>query len=307
MEHGTNRKLKLNKKSKFFNGLDEMEMDTRIRRLLSRYADFDFRIDTTEWEVSFSRDVSRKSPTDSASDYEHRDEEGIKISRGEENIFIWCFFLVMVQLVMDDKEREGSYGWVEYLYIDDPISSLDEHNAILVAHHLATLLKDSRRSVKTIISTHHGIFFNVLYNELKKTTTSYFLSHHKKTDEFSVRPMNDTPFFHHVAALVELDQADREDRRYPYHFNVMRSILEKTASFHGYEHFSALVKCCVGDQDESLYTRILNLLSHGNYALFEPRDMLAENKKYFRTILRGFIQHYHFHSNLFQEETKTYD
>ena len=46
--------LKINRESRFFAGLEQMEMDNRIRQLLDRYADFDFKIDTDEWEVSFS-------------------------------------------------------------------------------------------------------------------------------------------------------------------------------------------------------------------------------------------------------------
>src|ERR1700761_5252243 len=53
------RVLKINRESRFFAGLRELEMDNRIRPLLNRYADFDFRIDTAEWEVSFSREVER--------------------------------------------------------------------------------------------------------------------------------------------------------------------------------------------------------------------------------------------------------
>ena len=49
--------------------------------------------------------------------------DDIKVSRGEENIFIWCFFLAIVQLALDEAE---AYKWVKYVYIDDPISSLDE-------------------------------------------------------------------------------------------------------------------------------------------------------------------------------------
>ncbi len=56
--------------------------------------------------------------------------DDIKVSRGEENIFIWCFFLAIVQLVLDEAE---AYKWVKYIYIDDPISSLDENNAVMVA------------------------------------------------------------------------------------------------------------------------------------------------------------------------------
>lgn len=76
------RRLLLNRDSRFFQGLFDLEMDNRIRPLLRRYADFDFRIDTEgpEWAVRFSRLVDGQ-PVDN-----------IKVSRGEENIFIWCFF-----------------------------------------------------------------------------------------------------------------------------------------------------------------------------------------------------------------------
>ena len=76
------RRLLLNKDSRFFQGLFDLEMDNRIRPLLRRYADFDFRIDTEgpEWAVRFSRLVDGQ-PVDN-----------IKVSSGEENIFIWCFF-----------------------------------------------------------------------------------------------------------------------------------------------------------------------------------------------------------------------
>lgn len=48
LEGDSDRKLKINRDSHFFDGLAELEMDTRIRQLLQRYADFDFRIDTDE-------------------------------------------------------------------------------------------------------------------------------------------------------------------------------------------------------------------------------------------------------------------
>lgn len=132
--------------TRVFQGLFDLEMDNRIRPLLRRYADFDFRIDTEgpEWAVRFSRLVDGQ-PVDN-----------IKVSRGEENIFIWCFFLAVVELAMDADIE--AYQWVKYLYIDDPISSLDEHNAIAVANHLAQLLKRQDNRLKTVISTHHTLF-----------------------------------------------------------------------------------------------------------------------------------------------------
>ena len=57
---------------------------------------------------------------------------------------------------------------MKYVYIDDPISSLDEHNAIVVANHLAQLLVNAVNPPKTVISSHHTLFFNVLGNELQQ-------------------------------------------------------------------------------------------------------------------------------------------
>jgi len=261
LENDTERKLKLNTHSSFFAGLESMEMDNRIRTLLDRYADFEFRIDTSTWEVLFAREFRvRKDGTagnevDSADaeedggegEYETRREEAIKVSRGEENIFIWCFFLAIVELALDD-DGTGPYHWVKHIYIDDPISSLDEHNAIAVANHLAKLLKRPESRLKTVISTHHTLFFNILCNELSRAN-KYFLSRDGSPEGLLLRKTGDTPFFHHVAALAELYEADRDGRLYTHHFNMLRAILEKTASFHGYQNFSACIKRDADDED----------------------------------------------------------
>ena len=314
LENDNERKLTLNKDSSFFAGLESMEMDNRIRALLDRYADFEFRIDTTTWEVVFARELRVKKDgaasdeVDSADlgqgeaeyEYETRREEAIKISRGEENIFIWCFFLAIVELALDD-DGTGPYEWVRHIYIDDPISSLDEHNAIAVANHLAKLLKGPKSRLKTVISTHHTLFFNVLCNELKNAN-KYFLSRDGSPEGLLLRKTRDTPFFHHVAALVELYKVERDGRLYTHHFNMLRAILEKTASFHGYENFSDCIKRDADDEDGILHTRLINILSHGDYSLFEPQEMLEENKRYFRKILHEFINQYPFNPALFPSE-----
>lgn len=130
-------------------------MESRIRPLLHRYADFDFTISYERSEISFSREVLISGTTQQI--------DNIKISRGEENIFVWCFFLAIVQLVVDKVE---SYNWVKYIYVDDPISSLDDNNVIAIASHLAQLM--SGNDVKVIVSSHHTLFFNVLCNEINK-------------------------------------------------------------------------------------------------------------------------------------------
>lgn len=301
LDNDTHRVLKLNSDSRFFDGLESLEMDNRIRPLLNRYADFHFRIQTEEvnkrkvTSVVFSRDILIDGKLEAI--------DNIKISRGEENIFIWCFFLAIAQLAIDAKEPEEAYSWVKYIYIDDPISSLDDNNAIAVASHLAQLLKNQDR-VKAVISSHHTLFFNVMWNELngKKKLQPYFLSADNSSHSYTLRYTNDTPFFHHVALLKQLHEAAESDNLYTYHFNILRNILEKAAIFHGFKNFSACIKKDADDPEDILHARMINVLSHGNYSLFEPTEMLPENKQYFKKILSGFMNNYQFNPDLFPEQ-----
>jgi hypothetical protein len=143
LEYDTHRVLLLNKDSQFFAGIQEQDMENKIRPILHRYDDFNFLINykyrkknvngeeegPEYWAVNFFREE--------IVDGTAQNVEYIKISRGEENIFIWCFFLAVAQLAID---RQEGYKWVRYIYIDDPISSLDDNNAVAVASHLAYII-----------------------------------------------------------------------------------------------------------------------------------------------------------------------
>jgi hypothetical protein len=140
-------------------------------------------------------------------------------------------------------------------------------------------------------------------NELKKLPhKKYFLHHTKDTDEYILHPTDDTPFFHHVAMLDELRKAVDSGKLYAYHFNMLRNVLEKTATFFGFKDFS---KCLHGVEDENLYARALNLLSHGKYSVYEPKEMVEDNKKLFKDILGAFLERYQFDlPKLHQRENK---
>lgn len=277
LQGDSNRLLKINSTSRFFAGFKELALEEKIFFYLERYAEFNFRIDYENWTISFSCEHQGKTV------------DNIKISRGEENIFIWCVFLAIAQLAMENAE---AYNWVQYLYIDDPISSLDDNNVIAVASDLAQLLKQGAGRMKTVISSHHTLFFNVMCNELKTFKhKKYFLHKSRGTDQHTLRATDDTPFFHHVAMLSELQQAATTGKLYAYHFNVLRSILEKTATFFGYKDFA---DCIHGVEDEELYARALNLLSHGRYSVYEPREMVQDSKDLFKKILDASLQRYRF-------------
>lgn len=287
------RHLRLNPHSTFFNGLKDLALDETIANYLSRYADFNFDIDYETWKVSFRKGEA----------------ENIKISRGEQNIFIWCLFMAICERMLDGHI---SYQSKKYLYIDDPISSLDDNNAIAVACDLAQLLRRaaSRKDqngapapIKVVFSSHHALFFNVMCNEIGRTKENepkvthkrYFLHRPNGDGVFTLRATEDTPFFHHVASLAELHLAadPNSGKLYTFHFNALRSIMEKTASFFGHADISFCLKA-LNNEDLALYNRALNLLSHGKYAIHEPTEMGEDNKELFRRILEDFTTEFQF-------------
>ncbi|MFN3379415.1 MAG: AAA family ATPase [Runella zeae] len=275
LENDTQRHLIINRNSRFFEGFRELALEGKIFNFLERYADFDFRIDYEDWTITFNKGDENNH---------------IKVSRGEENIFIWCIFLAIAELAIDD-DGSGAYNWVKYVYIDDPISSLDDNNAIGVASDLAKLLKRGQDKVKVVISSHHSLFYNVMYNELKKIEHKSYFLHKNGADGYVLRATDDTPFFHHVAMLTELKKVSGNGQVNTYHFNILRAILEKTSTFFGHDDFSI---CIRGIEDEELFSRALNLLSHGRYSIYQPVEMNQDNKELFNRILTVFLEKYEF-------------
>jgi len=288
LKEDSERVLLLNTGSHFFNGLYELEMENRIRPLLHRYSDFDFIIDYDKGAIKFFRERDK---------YDEQAPVPIKVSRGEENLFVWCFFLAIAELATDEQE---AYSWVKYIYVDDPISSLDDNHAIAVAAHLANLLKRKDNKVKAVISSHHHLFFNVMWNEMKREKgLNFHLSVAGDEPGYVLKNTGDTPQFHHVAMLQHLYEIAATDDIRTYHFTMLRNVLERTATFFGYKGFSACIPNTTDDPDNIVHDRMINILSHGNYSHFEPKEMNEENKQHFRTILNSFMQTYRFNPELF--------
>ncbi|WP_221391361.1 AAA family ATPase [Dyadobacter sp. NIV53] len=288
LDNDSERHLIINQKSRFFEGFRELALDERIFGFLERYADFNFTINYVDWNIAFKKQIKNHKFRPDSEEPEYVIQENIKVSRGEENIFIWCIFLAITELAIDGDE---SYGWVKHIYIDDPISSLDDNNAIAVASDLAQLLKRGKDKLKVVISSHHALFFNVMYNELRNIAHKSHFLHKNGSDGYILRATDDTPFFHHVALLSDLWKASETGKVNTYHFNMLRSVLEKTSTFFGYDEFS---KCIYGIEDEVLFSRALNLLSHGKYSIYQPVEMNLDNKELFTRILKAFLDRHSF-------------
>ena len=309
LENDQVRVLEFNQESSFFDGIRELKMQVKIGELLQRYASFNF--DIADDRIELTPDGKEIPAPPAVIFCRARDAENapipIKISRGKQNVFIWCWFLANVQLVLAGDE---AFDWVKYVYIDDPVSSLDEHNAIIVANHLVQLVRESESEIPLVVSTHHHVFFNVLHYELKNhfrnKSVQFVLARDRVAGGYKLTQFSgDTPSFHHIAALQELTRIAQEDAIHTYHFNQLRTILEKTALFHGYTHFGKCIKEADDDAEGILHQRFVDLLSHGKYSMFEPAEMGEQTKEYFRTILDSFLEKFPFNSEHFPREKPT--
>ena len=132
-----------------------------------------------EYKVNASdgREITIKAFSEITFSLERGDNEhsgNLKISKGEESNFIWSIFYTLIEQVigvlnvpeLGDRET-NEFDQLEYVFIDDPVSSLDENHLIELAVNLASLIKSSKSDLKFIVTTHSPLFYNVLFNELK--------------------------------------------------------------------------------------------------------------------------------------------
>ena len=296
LENDSERHLRLNSDSSFFDGLKELDLNPSIEKYLNRYTDLQFDLDYDGWKLAFSRSEMHLV----RGELRQETVENIKISRGEENLFIWCMFMAICERLLDGDE---AFEGIRYLYIDDPISSLDDNNAIQVGCDLARLLKRAATvedangnpaPIKVAFSSHHSLFYNIVCRELSdQRRHRYFLyrAESEGRSRFCLRRTEGEPYFHHIANLAELQRAADTGEIFTYHFNGLRNVFEKTASFFGQE-----MSFCLRDAgyEEAYFNRAVQLLSHGGYSVYEPREMGEDNKDLFRKILTDFLTRFQF-------------
>ena len=230
-------------------------------------------------EVTFSFERGNEARTDN-----------VKISKGEESNFIWSIFYAVIEQVIDvlnvpePGEREtDKFDLLEYIFIDDPVSSLDENHLIELAVDLAALIKSSTSELKFVITTHNPLFFNVLFNEFGKAK-KYILTKDEDGTCALLDQNTDSPFSYHLFLKNELDRAVESGEIHKYHFNFLRNILEKTSTFVGYQQWGHLLPTNDGNQ-ENPYARIINLNSHSKHSGEEAAAVTEAHKRVFRFLV----------------------
>ena len=228
----------------------------------------------------------------------------IKISKGEESNFIWCVFyslleqIVNVLNIAEPNEREiDRFDKLEFVFIDDPVSSLDDNHLIELAVNVAQLIKSSQSDLKFVITTHNPLFYNVLFNEFNREARTVKKRLEKLDDgTYLLEDSKDSPFSYHLFLLSELDKVIASGNIHKYHFNFLRNILEKSATFLGYDNWEELLSDDAEGAREGYYKRIINFSSHSKFSGEEIPVLLESEKAMLARIVNDFKTNFGFKS-----------
>lgn len=272
------------------------------------YSEVLFQVAANQHQIRTSNDVNAVTNDDNLDI--QGDYKTVKISKGEESNFVWSiFYTLLEQVVSTRNEADASnrvtdkFNNLEYVFIDDPVSSLDDTHLIELAVDLANLIKRSAyiegNGLRFVITTHSPLFYNVLYNEFnndlknpiqdgiprwlyKRGQAEKYLLEKKASGKFELVTSNDRPFSYHLFLLSEVRKALNANQVSKYHFAFLRNILEKTATFLGYDRWEELLDKTAEGVPDPFASRIMNLSSHSAHAgeelaIIEDRD--KENLK----------------------------
>ncbi len=220
----------------------------------------------------------------------------IKISKGEESNFIWSIFFTLLDQavtilnVAEPEERETpQFNQLQYVFIDDPVSSLDENHLIELAVNLAGLIKSSPTHLKFIITTHSALFYNVIFNELNSKACYMLDRFADGTFDLSEKSGDsNTSFSYHLYLKKLLEEAILNDQIQRYHFTLLRNLYEKTASFLGYQKWSELLP---GDKQAYL-NRIIQFTSHSSLSNETPTQPTGPQKTTVKYLLDHLVENF---------------
>lgn len=254
--------------------LEEQGQDQSITATFQRYTNEkltpQFSSDFSSVSFSFERGNNEQEPH-------------IKISKGEESNFIWSVFSALLEQVIAElniaeaaDRSTDAFNNLTHIFVDDPVSSLDENHLIELAVNLAGLIKSSKSGLKFVITTHSPLFYNALHNELDLSKNGKkegcFLLERSEDGSFDLSAKygdsNRNFSYHlHLKRIIELAIAEGKVER--YHFTLLRNLYEKTASFLGYPKWSELLP----DDKQAYFNRIIQFTSHStlsNEVVAEP-------------------------------------
>lgn len=277
--------------------LDENKLREKLKLYKPKFDfQFNFYSNTADGIESIQFFLQNNKDSKESKDSTSKEETTIKISRGEEQIFIWCFFLALFEI--EGWTGEGKQSG--HFFIDDPVSSLDDHNIFVTASSIMNLIDQHYKNRKIVITTHHFYFFSILADWLMKgeKASSYknylqgYILKKKEDGIVLINPKNDV-FLYHLELLQTIKRAIDEKKLFAFHFALLRQVLENISSFLGVRNFSYVLEQ-IGITDIEEITQLTNTMSHKNIFRYEAVTMVEDNERKFIDIFERIQDKYHF-------------
>lgn len=306
-EENDNENIKLNIKKSSLNAFHGLLNEIQIREKLELYK--------PKYDFYFTPYDDAEQGIESITFFMEGDEKTpIKISRGEERIFVWCFFLALFEVE----------GWAdhqnEHFFIDDPISSLDDNNIFNTARLLLDLFEQNCDDKKIVVTTHHMGLFSILQDWLTKgenadkfkiktlqtkkvknidvtkeiLTEKYLIRFlEKKEDVFKLVSRKKGVHLYHLVLIQLLHEAIILENINTYHFVLLRQLLESIASFLGEGRFSYVLDK-INLVDSSKKADMINALSHEKIFKQKLAIVSGEDKILFEEIFEAITKNFPF-------------
>jgi hypothetical protein len=290
LENDVDRKLKIQPNNYTNWILKEQGQESNISAHFQRYTN-------DKLTPNFNKDFSEVRFSFETGD--ESNSEFVKISKGEESCFIWCVFYSILEQTIDvlnvaeETEREtDQFNDLQYVFIDDPVSSLDDNHLIELAVNIAELIKSSQSNLKFLITTHSPLFYNVLFNELslQKKDGCYMLD---KLDDgtYELIPKkgdSNKSFSYHLHLRHIIEEAIKNNAIEKYHYTLLRNLYEKTANFLGYPRWSELLP----DDKKVYYNRVIQFTSHSTLSNETVPDPTEPEKQTVKFLLEHLVNNY---------------
>jgi len=285
-EENNNENIRLNilnsSLSQFHSFIDEKDIEEKLAIYNPKFK-FDFNLNENPEKgidsVTFFIDEESKTP--------------IKISRGEERIFVWCFFLALFEVDAWASSQDAHF------FIDDPVSSLDEHNIFITAETIFDLIEEHYLKKRIVITTHHIGLFSILFDKLKKGEKSGRYNKLTKPliltsqdGNLVLNILNNEVFLFHLHLMQTIDTAIKTEL-FAYHFVLLRQLLENVSSFLGVGRVGYTLEQ-IGIEKVEEVGNIINSLSHKNAYRMQFNKMAEADENVFKDIFEKLIAKYNF-------------
>lgn len=268
----------------------EVNINNNFRKFISKKIDINFKVvfPIIE-EISFSLVTGDNEKIDN-----------IKISKGEEALFIWAVFYSILEQKMDDLiDDNASDDILKYIIIDDPVTSLEDEKIVLIALQIrekiiskVSELRNKGKKIGLLITTHNRQFYNVLFNAMglkgdgngKTKKLEYY------NDEYILENLNDSPFGYHLVEISIIKKHLMENIITRNDFQMFRNVLEKTSTFLGYTKWSNCINESVIEKERII--SIINIYSHNSICDLEDKNINNEEFLLFKDVFEKFIEDY---------------